>query len=94
MDQPEARIEALHRAVAFALETYPERVEMLPLDELVIDSARANAKRPAYVKIAVPDEVVKSLRGPKNKRTLVHALISLPADVAERSQSRIILPGK
>jgi hypothetical protein len=84
------------RALTFALEKYPERVEMLPLAELVIESARQNDKRPAYVKIAVPDDMVKALkgaRGPETERDLV-LLVRLPREVLERSESRIVLPGE
>ena len=59
------------KALAFALEKYPERVELAPLRDLMMDSARQNAKRPAYVKLAVPDDVVKSLRGSRDSDDLV-----------------------
>jgi hypothetical protein len=84
------------RALIFALEKYPERVEMLPLDELVIESARQNDKRPAYVKIAVPDDMVKALKGGRGtapQHDLV-LLVRLPREVLERAESRIVLPGE
>jgi hypothetical protein len=84
------------RALTFALEKYPERVEMLPLEELVLESARQNDKRPAYVKLAVPDDMVKALKGPRgpaDERDLV-LLVRLPRQVLERSESRIVLPGE
>ena len=46
-----------------ALEKYPQRVEVVPLRELVVESARENDKRPAFVKLHLPDEVVKALGG-------------------------------
>ena len=49
------------KALSYALEKYPQRVEMVPVEELVTDSARQNAKRPAYVTLSVPDEVVKTV---------------------------------
>ncbi|MBV8201313.1 MAG: hypothetical protein JOZ15_11880 [Acidobacteria bacterium] len=82
------------KALRFALDKYPERVELLPMHELVIESARQNPKRPAYVKLAVPDEVVKSLKGaPQADRDLV-LLVRVPREVLERAESRIILPGE
>jgi hypothetical protein len=81
------------RALAFALEKYPERVQAIDVAELVIESARQNAKRPAYLKIAVPDEWVKALRGPREGRNL-QLLVEIPRDVEERSESSIILPGE
>ncbi len=81
-------------SLAFALEKYPERVEVAPVEELVMDSARQNAKRPAYVKLAVPDDVVKALRGSADKRRDLLLLVQIPKQVLERSESRIILPGE
>ena len=81
------------KALSFALEKYPERVEMVPIEELVTDSARQNPKRPAYVTLAVPDEVVKSLKGSRESRDLV-LLVRVPREILERSESRIVLPGE
>jgi len=82
-------------SLRYALEKYPERVEVAPIGELVIESARRNDKRPAFVKLAVPDEVVKGLRGgkPKDEQDLV-LLVRVPREVLERQESRIILPGE
>jgi hypothetical protein len=80
-------------ALAYALEKYPERVEMVPIEQLVTDSARQNAKRPAYVTLAVPDEVVKSLKGNRDDRDLV-LLVRVPKEILERSESLIVLPGE
>lgn len=81
------------KALSFALEKYPERVEMVPIEEIATDSARQNAKRPAYVTLAVPDEVVKSLKGSRESRDLV-LLVRVPKEILERSESRIVLPGE
>ena len=68
------------KILRFALEKYPERVESLPVAQLVIDSAREKPKRPAYVKLAVPDAVVQAVRN--------------PAEIGDRVDSRIVLPGE
>jgi len=81
------------RSLAFALDKYPERVEVVPLERLVIESARQNPKRPAYVKLAVPDEVVKAVRGNAPGDDLV-LLVRVPREVLERQESRIVLPGE
>jgi hypothetical protein len=81
-------------SLAYALEKYPERVEVAPVEELMLESARQNAKRPAYVKLAMPDEAVKSLRGSADKRSDLLLLVQIPKEVLERSESRIILPGE
>ena len=82
------------RALAFALEKYPERVGALPIEQLLMDSARGNDKRPAYVKLAVSDEMVKALRGSADKSRDLFLLVSIPKEVQERSESSIILPGE
>lgn len=80
--------------LTFALEKYPEKVDAIPVDKLLLDSARQNAKRPAYVKLAVPDDVVKELRGSADRRQRLFFLVSVPQEVLERSESRIVLPGE
>lgn len=81
------------KALSYALEKYPERVEVAPLDELVTDSARQNPKRPAYVTLAVPDDLVKGLKGNRESRDLV-LLVRVPKEILERSESLIVLPGE
>jgi hypothetical protein len=81
------------KALSYALEKYPERVELVPLAEIVTDSARQNAKRPAYVTLAVPDEVVKGLKGRREEHDLV-LLVRVPKEILERSESLILLPGE
>lgn len=80
-------------ALRYALDKYPERLSLLPVDKLVMDSARGNEKRPAFLKLAVPDEMVKALRGSGRSRDVV-LLVTIPKDVLERSESSIILPGE
>ena len=79
--------------LAFALEKYPERVEIVPIQELVTESARKNDKRPAFVKLSVPDEVVKQLRGRPEDTDLV-LLVRVPKEVLQRQGSLIVLPGE
>ncbi len=79
--------------LAYALDKYRERVEVAPIQELLMDSARQNAKRPAYVKLAVPDEVVKSLRGSRAQSDLM-LLVRVPKEIQARADSPIVLPGE
>jgi hypothetical protein len=80
------------QALAFALERYPERLEVVPVQSLLLESARQNPKRPAYLKLAVPDEVVKNVRGSAGGDLVL--LVRVPKEVLERRESRIILPGE
>ena len=86
-------MDTARKHLAYALETYPEKVEIAAVDQLVLESARQNAKRPAYLKLAVPDEMVKQLRGQREQRDLV-LLLRVPRDVMERADSPIILPNE
>ena len=81
------------KILRFALEKYPERVEAAPLDQLVIDSARQKPKRPAYVKLAVPDALVQAVRSPRPGGD-TYMLVRIPSEIGERVESRIVLPGE
>ena len=82
------------KSLAYALEKYPERVEMVPLRELVTESARQNDKRPAFVKLSVPDEIVKQLRGRPGDDADLVLLVRVPREVLQRQDSLIVLPGE
>ncbi len=82
------------RALAFAVEKYPERVEVVAVEDVLLESAREKPKRPAYVKVGVPDDLVKELRGAKDKQEHLVLLVRVPKDVLERSESAIILPNE
>ena len=79
--------------LAYALEQHPQKVEVIDARQLLMDSARKNPKRPAYVQLAVPDEVVKGLRGRRDEGDLL-LLVRIPKEVRERQGSNIILPGE
>src|SRR5262249_45056567 len=81
-------------SLTYALEKYPDRVEVVPLPRLVTESARQNEKRPAYVKLAVPDDIVKSLRGRPGEAQDLVLLVRVPKEVLGRKESRITLPGE
>jgi len=83
----------LHKALAFALDKYPHLVELAPIETLLLDAAREGGKRPAYIKVAVPDETVKSLRGRKPSTDHL-LLVRLPREMATRAASPIILPNE
>jgi hypothetical protein len=86
-------MEDLLKTLRFALEKYPQRVELAAVETLLLDSARQNERRPAFVKLAVPDDMVKALRGKKDKGDQV-LLVRIPGDVGDRVDSRIVLPGE
>lgn len=74
------------------LEKFPNAVEIVPLESVLSDSARGSADRPGTLKLAVPDAVVKNLRGDPSKRD-TFLLVHIAHDLVEREASPIILPG-
>ncbi|MEM8963458.1 MAG: hypothetical protein AAGD38_18390 [Acidobacteriota bacterium] len=78
----------------FALSRSPERVEVVDVTRLVTDSARGNDKRHAWIKVSLPDDDVKALRGPADRRDTDILLVRVPREVSDRRESRIILPGE
>jgi len=82
------------KTLTYALDKYPEKVAMIPLQEILLESARKNDKRPAYVKLAVPDEVVKGLKGGGGGEKDLVMLLIVPKEVQQRSESLIVLPGE
>lgn len=80
------------KTLTYALESHPHQVEVVDMRRLVMESARQNPKRPAYVKLALPDDMVQSVRGrPEAGDTVL--VVRIPKDVTDRQESNIILPG-
>lgn len=82
------------KTLLYALDKYPEKVAMVPVQELLLESARQNEKRPAYVKLQVPDDVVKGLRGNRSEEKDLVMLVVVPKEIQQRSESLIVLPGE
>ncbi|HYU36191.1 MAG TPA: hypothetical protein VEW48_28875 [Thermoanaerobaculia bacterium] len=82
------------KTLLYALDKYPGKVEMIPIQEILMESARQNDKRHAYVKLAVPDDVVKGLKGGRSEEKDLVMLVVVPKEVQQRSESLIVLPGE
>ncbi|MEJ5166584.1 MAG: hypothetical protein WHV67_06115, partial [Thermoanaerobaculia bacterium] len=50
------------------LQKNKDLIEIVELEKVMVDSSRGKEGSPGYVKIAVPDEIVKNLRGVPEKR--------------------------
>jgi len=83
----------LLKQLQFALEKYPQQVELVPIADLLLDSARQNEKRPAFVKLAMADELVKNLRGQRQQKDVL-LMVRIPSEILERADSLIVLPGE
>lgn len=57
------------------------------------EPANEDLGTPAYIKVAVDDNIVMSLNGPPEKSPVILFLVGVPTQVYERAQSRIVLPG-
>lgn len=73
------------------LDRFPDKVDVADVRRLVLDAGRRNDKRPAYLQVAVPDEVVKDLRGRPEKADLL-LFVRIPRETLQRLESRIVLP--
>ena len=78
--------------LVYGLVKHPEKIGIKDLRGVVAGSGRKNDKREAWVKLSVPDDVVKALRGPRELAESDYVLVAIPREVKERAESRIILP--
>jgi len=74
------------------LEKYPNAVEIVPVEEALLDSARGSGDKPGILKLAAPDAVIKNLKGDPDRRD-AFLLVHIPREILRREESPIILPG-
>lgn len=79
--------------LAYAWEKCPHRLSIYDLSALLVEGARKNDKRPAWLKVMVPDDVVKNLWGKEGLRD-EYLIVRIPREISERSNSLIILPNE
>lgn len=72
------------------LQKNKEMIEIVELEKVLVDSTRGKENAPGLLKIAVPDEIVKNLRGIPEKRDLI-LLIRIPNDIKKKMESPIII---
>ena len=72
-----------------ALQEHPTKV-MIGVPQ-VMHAARRNDKRPAFAKIALPDQVVRSITGADEKRGVLLA-VWVSRDVLDEMASPIVRP--
>lgn len=68
--------------LAVALVNAPEKLTILSLTAFLLEGARKNDKRPAWLKLAVPDNVVLNLFGYKELRDN-YLLVRIPLEVSQ-----------
>jgi hypothetical protein len=76
--------------MGFALQHYADRLSVFPVDGLLMDAARKNDKRPAYLKVATVDSIVRNLTGNEKLRDVV-LILRIPREVVDRAQSPVRL---
>jgi|GEM_PF-4753669 hypothetical protein len=74
------------------LEKFPNAVEIVPVEEILLDSARSGGEAHGYLKLAAPDGMVKNIKGDPARRD-TYLLVHIPNDIIRREESPIILPG-
>lgn len=78
--------------VTHIAQLYPERVSVFPLGSgNLLGMARQNAKRDAFVKLAVPDEWIKQLQGPEENRPLCF-YVHIPRELVDIAGASLVLP--
>lgn len=77
----------------YALANPSPEASFYTMGECYMESARQNDKRPAYVKVMVPDDWIKNIRGTKELQD-VYIVAHFPREVWERYKSPIVLDGE
>jgi hypothetical protein len=72
------------------LEKYKTMIEIVELEKVMIDSTRGKEGRSGTIKIAVPDEVIKNIRGSSEKRDLI-LILRIPNEIKKKMESPIII---
>lgn len=73
------------------LKKYKDQVEIIELEKILLDSTRKKeGQKFGTLKIAVPDEVVKNIRGVSSKKDLILVLI-IPNEIRKKMESPIII---
>ena len=94
LELPEHPVERI-RLIEYALNHHLGRCSMFFLNDanLIMDMARQNDKRPAWLKLAVPDDFVKNMKGRPNLLA-AYALLKIPREVVEKHNSPILDPSE
>lgn len=77
----------------YALDNPNPDTEFKTIGECYIESARQNDKRPAYVKLMVPDDWIKNIRGTAELQD-IYMLCHFPREMWERFKSPILMDGE
>lgn len=72
------------------LQKYQNSIEIIEIEKTLLDSARGKEGKFGAIKIAVPDELVKNLRGSKEKRDLI-LIVRIPNEIKKKMESPIII---
>lgn len=72
---------------------YPEKVEVLPMASNCTGYRRSNDKHEdGEVRLDVPDEWIKSLKGSKDEMDLFF-IVHIPRSVVNTAESNLVIPG-
>lgn len=77
--------------LSLAMTKHLDDVECVSAGALIMDIGRANDKRPAYAKIAVPDDWIKNIKGDEKLRD-IYVMSRIDRSVLNKASSVLILP--
>lgn len=88
--------DTLLKLLLTAIRDHVERLSVFQIGGLLMDAARQNDKRPAYIKVATLDSVVMNLKGSDNLRD-EYLFVRIPREVVDwvkqpATAPRIIVP--
>lgn len=72
------------------LQKYQNSIEIIEIEKILLDSTRGKEGKTGTIKIAIPDEIVKNLRGLKEKRDLI-LVLRIPNEIRKKMESPIII---
>lgn len=88
-DPADADEAAVMRVIGYALQHAPERLSIFPVLNLLMEWARSNDKRTAYLKIATLDSVVVNAAGNPKLRDY-YFMLRIPREIGDRAFSPIV----
>ena len=85
-------VQDLVHLLSWAIANSPQSIIGGDVRDFLLDSKRANKKHNPQITMELHDDIVKALRGPKEKAAYRVMLVTIPADIAAQATSPIIRP--
>ncbi len=76
--------------MAQALRRHSDRVAMVPFEEALLDAFQGSPNRPPAVLVAVPEQVVRNIKGDPAQRYHYY-ILAIPPDVWDQCKTPVVL---